>query len=166
MEWKGLRENLESVRVDNTFKEFYCQKGKESKGQGSKWLTKSMKIFFLKIEIIAVGICGLELHGPLWIHFKSIMCSEKSKYRIVHTEWYNFTKNVKYPLQIPSFLFKSYYFYFWLHWLLLHGLSLVAVREQGLLFSCSGWASHCSDFTCWGAWAPGGTGFSSCHTRA
>lgn len=81
-----MRENLESVRVDNTFKEFYCQKSKESKGQGSKWLTKSMKIFFLKIEIIAVGICGLELHGPLWIHFKSIMCSEKSKYRIVHTE--------------------------------------------------------------------------------
>ena len=38
---------------------------------------------FLKIEIVAVGMYDSELHGLLWIYLKSIVSSEKSKYRIV-----------------------------------------------------------------------------------
>ena len=37
--------------------------------------------------------------------------------------------------------------------------------EQGLLSSCSSWASHCTDFSCCGARAPGHTDFSSCGAR-
>ena len=36
--------------------------------------------------------------------------------------------------------------------------------EDGLLFSCSIWASHCSYFSCWRAWGLGRVGFSSCCT--
>ena len=46
--------------------------------------------------------------------------------------------------------------------LLLRGLSLV-LSEWGLLFRwCSVRASHCSNFSCCGAWALGLEGFSSC----
>ena len=38
--------------------------------------------------------------------------------------------------------------------------------EQGLLFSCSVWASRCSGFSCCGAQALRHVGFSSCSSRA
>ena len=38
--------------------------------------------------------------------------------------------------------------------------------EQGLLSSCSMWASHCGGFSCCGAWALGCMGFSNCGMRA
>ena len=38
--------------------------------------------------------------------------------------------------------------------------------EQGLLFSCSVWASHCSGFSGCGVQALGHTGFSSCGSQA
>ena len=44
------------------------------------------------------------------------------------------------------------------------GFSLVVKRV--LLSSCSVWASHCSDFSCWGAWALGRVGFSNCSSWA
>ena len=38
--------------------------------------------------------------------------------------------------------------------------------EWGLLSSCGAWASYCCGFSCYGAWALGRVGFSSCCTRA
>ena len=37
--------------------------------------------------------------------------------------------------------------------------------ERGLLSSCVAWASHCSGFSCWGPWALGLVGFSSCGAQ-
>ena len=48
---------------------------------------------------------------------------------------------------------------------LLLALSLV-FGEPGLLFGCSVRASHCSGFSCCGAWALACKGFSSCGSRA
>ena len=64
------------------------------------------------------------------------------------------------------FLFLKKLFYFWLHWLFVatHGLSLVVAA--GATLHSSARASHCSGFSCCGAWALGHAGFSSCGTRA
>ena len=39
-------------------------------------------------------------------------------------------------------------------------------RELGLLSCCCVWTFHSGGFSCWGAWALGHTGFSSCGTQA
>ena len=65
------------------------------------------------------------------------------------------------------------FIYFWLHWVFaaVHGLSLVAVSGGYSSLRCAG--SHCGDFSCCGAWAPGtwasvvvARGLSSCGSRA
>ena len=43
-----------------------------------------------KIEVVAVGMYDSELQGLLCMYLKSIISSEKSKYRIEHRAWYNF----------------------------------------------------------------------------
>ena len=61
--------------------------------------------------------------------------------------------------KLYNFLFEKIYlfylFYFWLHWVFIAacGLSLVAVSGGYSLLSAR--ASHCSGFSCCGAWALG-----------
>ena len=52
------------------------------------------------------------------------------------------------------FFFLIYLFIFWLHWVFVatHRLSLVAASGGHSLLQCA-WASHCSGFSCCGAWA-------------
>ena len=46
------------------------------------------------------------------------------------------------------------------------GLSLSAVSRGSLLSSRGLWASPCTDFSCWGAWALGCAGLRVCSTQA
>ena len=55
-------------------------------------------------------------------------------------------------LPVPSLLKKKNYsfkkiIYFWLHWVLLLWWAFSSCSEQGPLFSCGVWASHCSGFS-------------------
>ena len=52
----------------------------------------------------------------------------------------------------PLFIKKKNYsfkkiIYFWLHWVLLLWWAFSSCSEQGPLFSCGVWASHCSGFS-------------------
>ena len=54
--------------------------------------------------------------------------------------------------------------YFWLCWVFIAAQAFSMCREQGLLSSCSVWASHCGGFPYCRAQVPGFGGFSSCRT--
>ena len=62
------------------------------------------------------------------------------------------------------FLLKISFIYFQLCWVF--AAWVCSSCEQGLLFSCNAQAPLCSGSSCWGAWARGCTGFSSCCSRA
>ena len=65
---------------------------------------------------------------------------------------------------------------FGLRWVFVAVCGLPLVGRAGATLHCGAWASHCSGFSCWGAWAlcvwasvvaaHGRVGFSSCSTRA
>ena len=71
------------------------------------------------------------------------------------------------PVGLVSSVFFLIYNFIYYFLLLLVVLGLCCC--VGFLSSCHMWASHCGDFPCWGAWAPGHTGFSGlsdCGSRA
>ena len=69
---------------------------------------------------------------------------------------------------LETFYFLFYLcVYFWLGWVFVATCKLSLVAESGgSLSSCGVWASHCSGFSCWRAYAPGCIGFSNCGTWA
>ena len=60
-------------------------------------------------------------------------------------------------LSVWGFFFSIFIYFYGCAW------SLLLLQ---LLSSCDVWASHCGEFSCWGAQAPGHVGFSSCGARA
>ena len=93
---------------------------------------------------------------------------------ISDTSWLCDYSLVTFPIQVflsfhisNTFFFFESVIYLFMAVLGLHFCkrTFSSCREQGLLSSCGEWASHCSDFSCCGAWAPG-MRFSSCGSRA
>ena len=60
----------------------------------------------------------------------------------------------------------SIYLYFWLLWVFVALLLFSSCHEQGLLSRGGARASHCTGFSCCGAWALRRPGFSSGGTWA
>ena len=56
--------------------------------------------------------------------------------------------------------------YFWLPWVFVTIQAFSSCRERGLLSSWGAWASHCSGFSCHGAWTLGRVSFSCCSMQA
>ena len=74
-------------------------------------------------------------------------------------------------LAMVSFIYL--FIYFWLHWVSVAARGLSLVAASGAILRCSARASHCSGFSCCGAWALGTQasvvvvrGLSSCGSRA
>ena len=74
-------------------------------------------------------------------------------------------------LAMVSFIYL--FIYFWLHWVSVAARGLSLVAASGAILRCSARASHCSGFSCCGAWALGTQasvvvvrGLSSCCSRA
>ena len=74
-------------------------------------------------------------------------------------------------LAMVSFIYL--FIYFWLHWVSVAARGLSLVAASGAILRCGARASHCSGFSCCGAWALGTQasvvvvrGLSSCGSRA
>ena len=69
----------------------------------------------------------------------------------------NYIHDIVQPSLSISKTLKINLFIYWLHWVFVaaHRLSLVAASGGGATLHCGAWASHCSGFSCCGAWALG-----------
>ena len=56
-------------------------------------------------------------------------------------------------MQIGNFKKVISFVYFWLWWVFIVSWTFLCLQQVGLLCSCSEEASHCSGFSCCGAWA-------------
>ena len=66
-----------------------------------------------------------------------------------------------FPITFIFFFFLVVYF--WLCWVFVAAwIFFLSCSKQGLLSACSALVCHCRGFSCYGAWALGIVGFSSC----